>query len=187
MFCLTSAEDTQTDRTSLIVDNCILRLANNDLSAMEELYHRTKTSVYSFALSILKNAHDAEDVLHDCYVLVWGAAGSYRSAGKPMAWLLTITRNLCLKKLAENKKAVPLDTDAALAKIDTSMPAEDRMIISECFRSLSDEERQIVVLHAVSGFKHREIAQLLDMPVSTVLSKYNRALKKLRRILKGGE
>lgn len=48
---------------------------------------------------------------------------------------------------------------------------------------LSDEERQIVTLYAVSGFKHREIAGFLDIPLPTVLSRYNRALKKLRKYL----
>ena len=47
-------------------------------------------------------------------------------------------------------------------------------------RILSDDEQQIVMLHAVSGMKHRETAQLLDMPTATVLSKYSRAIKKLR-------
>ena len=49
---------------------------------------------------------------------------------------------------------------------------------------LSDEERQIVMLHAVAGFRHRETAALLTLPLPTVLSKYQRALKKLRTILK---
>ena len=46
---------------------------------------------------------------------------------------------------------------------------------------LNQQERQIVVLHAVSGFRHREIAQLLQLPLPTVLSKYHRALKKLKK------
>ena len=50
-------------------------------------------------------------------------------------------------------------------------------------RNLSEEERQIVMLHAVAGFKHREIAATLDLPLATVLSKYNRALKKLKILL----
>ena len=48
---------------------------------------------------------------------------------------------------------------------------------------LSDEERQIVTLHAVSGFKHREIAELMELPLPTVLSKYSRALKRLKQRL----
>ena len=62
---------------------------------------------------------------------------------------------------------------------------EDRMMLAALLRLLTEEERQIVVLHAVSGMKHREIAALLKMNLSTVLSKYNRALKKLREAAKG--
>jgi RNA polymerase sigma-70 factor (ECF subfamily) len=54
-------------------------------------------------------------------------------------------------------------------------------------KHLSDQERQIVVLHAVSGLKHREIAAALNLPLPTVLSKYNRALKKLKTHLSGGD
>lgn len=54
-------------------------------------------------------------------------------------------------------------------------------------KQLTDQERQIVMLHAVAGFKHREIAELLELPLSTVLSKYRRALKKLRHSLEKGE
>ena len=49
------------------------------------------------------------------------------------------------------------------------------------YEDLTEEERQIVILHAVAGFRHRETAELLDLALPTVLSKYHRALKKLRR------
>ena len=49
---------------------------------------------------------------------------------------------------------------------------------------LSDQERQIVMLHAMTGWKHREIAELLHLPLPTVLSKYNRVLKKIRDVWK---
>ena len=48
------------------------------------------------------------------------------------------------------------------------------------FEEISDEERNIIVLHSVSGFKFREISKLLEMPLATVLSKYNRAIKKIK-------
>lgn len=53
--------------------------------------------------------------------------------------------------------------------------------------ALADDERQIVLLHAVTGWKHREIAGLLELPLSTVLSKYRRALLKLKTKLEGGD
>lgn len=51
-------------------------------------------------------------------------------------------------------------------------------------RDLADDEREILLLHALSGFKHREIAELTKRPLSTILSKYHRALKKMRAALK---
>ena len=55
-------------------------------TALADLYNRTRPAVYGFALSIVKNAHDAEDILHDACLQVWNAAGGYRRQGKPMAW-----------------------------------------------------------------------------------------------------
>ena len=55
----------------------------------------------------------------------------------------------------------------------------------EALAQLGAEERQIVLLHAVTGLKHREIAALLELPLSTVLSKYHRGLKKLKALMKG--
>ena len=52
--------------------------------------------------------------------------------------------------------------------------------------TLSDEEREIVSLHALTGLKHREIAAMMDLALPTVLSKYHRALKKLKNSLQGG-
>ena len=58
---------------------------------------------------------------------------------------------------------------------------------AEALSTLSDEERQIIMLHVTAGLKHREIAQLLELPLSTVLSKYRRALSKLKQKLEGGD
>jgi RNA polymerase sigma-70 factor (ECF subfamily) len=60
---------------------------------------------------------------------------------------------------------------------------EDRIVLEGAFQVLNDEERSIVLLHAVSGMKHKEIASILNKPLSTVLSKYNRAIKKLNQEL----
>ena len=62
-----------------------------------------------------------------------------------------------------------------------------REVLQQALASLGDVERQVVLLHAVTGLKHREIAALLEMPLATVLSKYHRALKKLRVQLEGDD
>ena len=69
-----------------------------------------------------------------------------------------------------------LETNEELSTID-------RIVLTECMSRLSDQERQIVVLHVVSGFKHREIASMLELNLSTVLSKYHRAIRKLKTFI----
>ena len=61
------------------IDAYINRIATNDKEALGELYHITSASVYGFALSILKNMQDAEDVLHDTYLKIYTSASGYKS------------------------------------------------------------------------------------------------------------
>lgn len=183
ILCSTSANEQAAEDTGL--DILLREIAAGDKAALEALYRQTNASVYGFALSILKNTHDAEDVLHDCYVTICTAAAGYRSHGKPMAWILTITRNLCLQKLREHRRRsdLPQEDLAPFLESREDLTPEDRLVLAACMEHLSDEERQIVVLHAVAGFKHREIAALMGLALPTVLSKYHRALKKLRQYL----
>ena len=65
----------------------------------------------------------------------------------------------------------------------SEVSSDERVLLQTAMKILSDDEQQIVMLHAVAGVKHREIAALLDMPTATVLSKYSRAIKKLRTVM----
>ena len=180
MFCMTVAAPSPEDDAAL--DRCIAGIAGGDQDALAEFYGRTRPAVYGFALSILKNAHDAEDVLHDAYLQVWQAAGQYRTQGKPRAWLMTIVRNLALSHLRQQGRTEPLaqeDWQDRLAD-NPAVTQEDRMTLTALLEALGDQERQIVTLHALAGLKHREIAAMLSLPLPTVLSKYSRALKKLQ-------
>ena len=173
---------------SKYLDECIFAIAENDLSYMNELYERTHVMIYSFALSLLKNKYDAEDVTHDCYLGIFNNAHLYKSKGKPLAWMITIARNLALAKLNERSKFDNKDIeDYQIASKQDGLTPEERQTLEACLNTLNDEERQVVVLHAISGFKHREIAQILDMSLSGVLSKYNRAMKKLQSQFMEGE
>jgi RNA polymerase sigma factor (sigma-70 family) len=179
----TNRVNKKTDAKKL--DLYIERIAKYDKDALAGLYHMTSASVYSFALSLLKNIQDAEDVLHDTYLQVYKTAASYKSMNKPLAWILTIARNLSLMKLRNRKKIVdskPQDWNSAFEAIP-SVTAEDRLVLVSCMDKLTDEERQIIMLHTVSGYKHREVAGFLKIPLSTALSKYHRAIKKLRILL----
>ncbi|PWM67806.1 MAG: RNA polymerase sigma factor [Clostridiales bacterium] len=189
VICLTSANNFQTDYTDKELEGYIARIAEKDSSALAALYEKTKNAVYAYSLSVLKNTHDAQDILHDCFVAVYSSASEYKPLGKPMAWIMTIAKNLCLMKLRQNKRNADIPEEDFEKYLDAndSLSGEDRLIIRECLTVLSDEERKIVVLHAVAGFKHREIAKFTGLALPTVLSKYSRAIKKLQKILTTGE
>lgn len=164
------------------LEQWIVEVATGDSNALENLYLKTKSAVYGYALSLLKNTHDAEDVLHDCFVNVWSAAASYKPKDKPMAWLITITKNLCFDRLRVTQKYGDMpdeEHDISFTEREDITP-EDKWLLKEFIATLSDDERQIITLHAISGLKHREIAGILDLALPTVLSKYRRGLMKLK-------
>ena len=167
----------------------LLGVAQGESAALTELYQRTKTAVYGLALSYLKNAHDAQDLTQDVYVQVWNCAEQYRPAGSPMGWLLTVCRNLCLMRLRREKNNAALSEEEwdAIPAQECGLDADERILLQYALATLSDEERRIVLLHAATGMKHREIAALLELTLPTVLSKYHRALKKMRVILEGDD
>ena len=66
------------------------------------------------------------------------------------------------------------------------MTDRERLLLQDALAILGDEERRIVLLHT-AGLKHREIGQALGLPLATVLSKYHRALKKMRAYMEGDD
>lgn len=185
----TMAEESRGLTAPEALEPLLLRLAQGDQEALAELYRRARTPVYGLALSYLKHTHDAEDVTQDTFVRVWEHAPRYQPQGTPLAWILAVTRNLARMKLRERGKTQDMEPEewGRLAADSPLVTAEDRQVLQAALERLSEQERQVVMLHAVTGWKHREIAQLLELPLSTVLSKYRRALSKLKQKLEGDD
>lgn len=186
MFLLMSMEElARAQRPEGRLEERLLPLVGQgDSEAFEVLYRSTEKAVYALALSILKNPHDAEDIVQETYLKVLAAAHLYVPQGKPLAWLFTITKNLCrdLLRGQSRTEAAPDGAEDDLRFSYVSDPT-DRLVLEAALKALGEEERQVVLLHAASGLKHREIARDLGLPLSTVLSRYSRALKKLQRYL----
>lgn len=185
-LCLQTTEE-ESEHRRRELDQLLLQVGQGDREAFARLYSLTRGAVYALALSLLQDTHEAQDVAQDTFVRVWERGPSYRSQGSPMAWLLTVARNLAWSRLRHSGRQVEVGEEAWNA-LPASMPEvspEDRVVLQEGLASLGAEERRIILLHAVTGLKHREIAALLEQPLSTVLSKYHRGLKKLHSLMKG--
>ena len=186
MLLLTMMTEPAPKEDAAELEALLRSLAKGHGEALEPLYRRTRAAVYGFALSICCNMHDAEDITQQTYLRVLDAAERYRYEGKPMAWILTITKNLSRSHLRTSARMAPTrETDwEAMLEAHERLTPEDRLTIRDLIEQLSERERQIVLLRAAGGLKHREIAQLLELPLSTVLSSYQRSIQKLRTLWK---
>ncbi len=169
------------------LEEYLKEIADDNMASLRLLYEETSAGVYSFTLSMLKNREDAEDAVQDVYLSIHRSAHLYTPMGRPMEWIMTVTKNICISKLRDRNKLKSLsDEDKPIAFPDISQ-SEDRMLLNEALKILTDEERKVIILKTVAQLKHREIATVLGIPQATVRSKYRRALKKLKQYLtKGG-
>ena len=186
MLLMTMLTEPTPNNEATELESLLFAIAAGDSEAFSDFYSRTRTAVYGFALSICRDVHDAEDVTQQTYLRVLDAADRYRPAGKPMAWLLTVAKRLSISLLRERGKQSPTrETDwEAVLEAHERLTPEDRITIRDLIGRLNEKERQIVLLKAAGGLRHREIAELLDLPLSTVLSSYQRSIQKLRTLWK---
>ncbi|MEG1869475.1 MAG: RNA polymerase sigma factor [Oscillospiraceae bacterium] len=161
-------------------------IAAGNCDAFKQLYYSTDKAVFGYILSIVRNTHDAEDIMQDTYVKIRNSAEHYIPCGKPLAWIFTIAKNLCLSKLRKNSRTVSTDYDdlQEYAIPDFACDRLDNLVLKTALTILSEVDCQIVILHAVTGYKHSEIAKTLGIPLPTVLSKYSRSLAKLKKELR---
>lgn len=175
----------QRDPLMDIDEDLFRRIGQNDMGALDQLYHQTERTLYAFNVSLTRDHDAAVELLQDTYLKVMSAAHLYQPMGKPLAWLFTIAKNLYYSKYRKESRVIQLEPEliANDQRFSYVTDAEDKLVLETVLKRLTEEEREIVMLHAVSGMKHQEIADSLGLKLSTTLSKYRRALEKLRTYL----
>ncbi len=172
---------------TLDLDETLLaRIGQRDREAFNEFYALTEKSLYSYILSIVKDQHTTNDLLQETYLKIMNSAHLYQPMGKPMAWVFTMAKRLCYDYFREQKRKSTIDFDDIenVAEYTQEETRDTQELLDIALAILNEQEREIVLLSAITGLKHREIAENLDMKLSTVLSKYHRAIKKMREHLK---
>lgn len=169
-----------------IIENLLLRTAENDNKAFEQLYLETNKIVYSYVFAILKNHERAQDAMQDTFIRLKEASYTYKPQGKPLAWILRIAKNFSLMDIRKGQKEqiTDIEQNEFLINKKAELDVDESIVLNAALKTLKDEEREIVFLYLISGMKHREIADMLDKPLGTVLWKYNVALNKLKKELK---
>ena len=186
-------------RTASVSDDAdravLVRLANGELDALEELYDRYKTMAYSIAYRITNDATAAEDVVQDAFVGAWRNAARYvEGRGSVKTWLLAIVHHRAIDAVRRRRPTTELP-DADLpppealrlpdvwADVSATLDADT---VQGALATLSDVQREAIELAYFGGLTQQEIAERTATPLGTVKSRMRLGLLAMRRHLEAG-
>lgn len=162
------------------------RALGGDAAAFESLVRRYTSTAYAVALAVVKEPADAEDVCQDAFIRALERLEDCRKPDRFGAWFLRIVRNRAhsVRRYLGVRDAAPLDalplsTDSPGPQRETEL-TELRQDLREAMEDLTEVQRQVVLLHDLEGWKHREIGGLLDLPEGTVRAHLFHARRALR-------
>ena len=167
-------------------NSLVLKARNGDCDAFAALYSQYDTDLYRFAFYMLGNSEDARDCVQDACLLAFTNISSLQKAEAFKSWLFKILSNCCKAKLArasERGSPLPLDDFSGLIPDENSAGFILSLELREAISALAEDERDVVLLSVVGGYKSHEISAITGLGASTVRSKLSRSLVKLRVIL----
>jgi RNA polymerase sigma-70 factor, ECF subfamily len=182
-------------RTTPSDGELLARIVRGDSTAVALLYDRYAATLLGVALRILRERADAEDVIHDAFVIVGERAGYYvAERGSVVAWLVTLTRNLGIDRKRRRDRRGNLDRtvlvhEPGLHTDHAETPEAQVLGASECSRmrkalsTLPAPQRSTLELSFFSGLSYPEIAEMENVPLGTIKSRAARGLLALRNAL----
>jgi RNA polymerase sigma-70 factor, ECF subfamily len=145
--------------------------------------------LFRYAMALSRNRSEAEDLVQETYVRALGAVERLRPGSNVKVWMLTILRNIWRNQL-RSQRAAPrteeLDSERVAtfkdphAVLVTNMECE---LVREAIRQLPEDAREIILLREYEDMSYQEIADLLDCPLGTVMSRLGRARARLRMLI----
>jgi RNA polymerase sigma-70 factor (ECF subfamily) len=185
---MTLSGDTRTGAAPLrAVNDDVVLAAAGDASAFERLYRAHVARIHSLTRRML-GSHDADEVTQDIFVRTWQKLGQFRGDSQFSTWLHRLAVNVVIERRRSFAIQRERMTDDPLA-LDMVTVAPARVDLTVDFEAAIEQlppgAREIFVLHDVEGYKHREIAAMLDITSGTSKRQLHRARMLLRKHLHG--
>jgi len=158
--------------------------------------------LFSTALRMTRNRSDAEDLVQETYVKGWRSFHTFQEGTNLRAWLFRIMTNTYINKYnAQKRKGTEVELDDVeelflykrLGSIDQSQlstSAEDQMLelftddeVKNSLEALPEDFRMPVLLSDIDGFSYKEISEMLEIPIGTVMSRLHRGRKAMQKML----
>lgn len=170
----------------------MVRLADGDSAALEEIYEATRVKLFGICLRILGDRKEAEDALQDVYINLWQKADRYDpQRASPISWLATFARNRAIDRLRTGKvrggavpveEALPLPDEAPLAD-QMMVDAERSARIHTCLQTLEAKTQSAIRSAFFDGYTYAQLAEAQDIPLGTMKSWIRRGMQRLKACL----
>lgn len=138
-----------------------------------------------YALALLRNRQDADDLVHDCLVRALDRLHTRRDDGDLRAWLFTIMHNLFVTQRRRwSARPDAAAQDALADAVPVRAEQENSLLFKELVNALyqlPQDQQQVILLVAVEDLSYAEVARVLGIPIGTVMSRLSRARERLRR------
>ncbi|MBQ8920648.1 MAG: sigma-70 family RNA polymerase sigma factor [Oscillospiraceae bacterium] len=149
--------------------------------SFSRIYEQNVSLIYSIAYSYMHNREDAEDMTEEAFVRLLERGHSFPEDAQARAWLITVTRNLCINELRQRRRRI---RDERLPEELAHPPAQadaDLQSVMQAVNALPEKYRLPLVLFAIEGYSVRETADMLKLNESTVRTRVARARELIRK------
>ena len=165
------------------------RSQRGDTSAFGELVTKYRARIFRLVCSIVKNEDDAWDIAQEAFLLSWLSIQRFEHRASFYTWLYSVTINITRNSLRRQgwRKDVMLSDsipDSGLGPEKKCQHGEIRDWVNWALAELSPEQRAVVMLKELEGLQYREIAQVLNLPIGTVMSRLFYARRRLQSLLR---
>ena len=184
------ATDEQLDDLQLLE-----RIAAKDNDALNALYERYMTPVYSLSLHMLKQPPLAEEVTQDVFLNIWLKAGSFNaSRGNARSWIMSVTHHRVIDVIRSRRRS-DTHTDPegydTLERLPSAGPSVELQVAQRLERerierglaTLPDNQREVIELAYFEGYSQSEMAEILSQPLGTIKTRVRLAMQKLKAAL----
>ncbi|MBC7989005.1 MAG: sigma-70 family RNA polymerase sigma factor [Luteimonas sp.] len=174
------------------VDALLKQVAGGDRKAFDALYRATSSALMGVCMRVLADRTEAEEVLQDVFVTVWGKAAQFdRQRSRAMTWLGSIARNRAIDRLRglpataprAGSELIDLAQDPAPSPAAQAESAGERVRLDECLEQLEPQRRSLIRTAFFEGATYEELAVRSGSPLGSVKSWIRRSLLQLRTCL----
>jgi len=161
------------------------RVKSGDQRAFEQIVHKYRPMMARLIVGMLGNQQDADDVGQETFIRFYRSVHQYKGDASLGTYLTRIAINLALNELKrrQRRRWVSLDEKLYVSQGDVHY-SDNNELVQKSLEQLEPKYRTVVVLRLIQGFSTKETAQILKLPLGTVLSRLARAQEKLKPIIK---